>query len=141
MVKYSPEHLSGRLYKAGFNPPKPPADLGGPECDLWKSIVEGLPPDWFNAASLRLLTRFVRTAIYAELVHDALNSEAVGSPEAADLLKQVIAVNGSCGNLAAKLRLSTQVTMTARSTGRMNERRSSFNDDELLTPGLIGLRQ
>jgi hypothetical protein len=136
MVKKSPEDLAGRMYRSALNPAKPPPDLGQPERILWKSIVDSLPPDWFTPGSLPLLQRYVRSCILAERLHDQLDLLPARSPEAADFVKRVIAINGSCGSLAARLRLSTQVTMTARSTGKMAERRSSF-DDELI-PGFGG---
>jgi hypothetical protein len=79
-----------------------------------------------------LLRRYVRTAISAEKIHDKLDLTPVGSAEAAALLRQVIASNASLGGLAAKMRLSTQVTVTPRSTGRLAETGHGALDDSLI---------
>jgi hypothetical protein len=132
MVKRSPEHRSGELYRNGFDPPKPPSDLRQPEKALWTAIAASRPVDWFTPATMRLLRRFVRMAIYAEKLHDALDTAPIGSAAAVGLLRQVIACNGSLGILASKMRLSAQVTISARSTGRMAERGSLIMADPLL---------
>jgi hypothetical protein len=119
MTKHSPENRAGELYRNGLNPPQPPPELHAPEADLWRTICASLPSDWFTPATQRLLLRYVRLAIYGEELHDALDKEPIGTVRAADLLRQVLAVTSSLGGLAAKMRLSTQVTVTARSTGKM----------------------
>ena len=122
MSRKSSEEIAASRWRAGSKPPKPPANLDRTSRRLWKEIAEGQPPDWWNPATLRLLRRYCRTAVYCERVADALDVAELGSTEAVRLSKQVIAMNSSLGILAQKMRLSTQVTMSARSTGKMAER-------------------
>jgi hypothetical protein len=136
MTKNSRENRGANLYRTGFNPPPPPPQLHEPEANLWRSIAGSVPRDWFTPATERLLMRYVRSAILAEELHNALDRELIGTPKAAELLRQVVALNGSLGTLAARMRLSTQVTMTARSTGRMAER-AAWDDDLALAPAYI----
>ena len=122
MPRKSPEEMAASRYLAGSKPPSPPLELDRPSRQLWKQIAAWVPSDWWNPATLRLLRRYVRTAVYCERVADALDAAELGSAKAISLGKQVIAMNSSLGILAQKMRLSTQVTMSARSTGRMSER-------------------
>jgi hypothetical protein len=97
-------------------PPEPPCDLGDAEAELWREIAADRPVDWWNPASLRLLRRFCRTAVYAERLHDALDDELIASDTSVLVFKQILAANASLGILASKMRLSTQAAMDGRST-------------------------
>jgi hypothetical protein len=97
-------------------PPSPPRDLDCAAAKLWRAITGDRPADWFTPATLRLLQRFCRTAVYVERLHDALDSEPVGGEAAVRVFKQVLAGNASLGILAAKMRLSTQAAIDGRST-------------------------
>lgn len=96
-------------------PPAPPRDLDSAAADLWRAIAADRPVDWFAPATLRLLQRFCRTAVYAERLHDTLDAAEVGGESAALLFKQTMAANASLGILAAKMRLSTQAAIDGRS--------------------------
>ena len=96
-------------------PPAPPRDLNRAAEQLWRDIAADRPVDWWNPASLRLLRRFCRTAVYAERLHDAVDDEPIGSDTAVLVFKQILAANASLGILAAKMRLSTQATIDGRS--------------------------
>jgi hypothetical protein len=99
----------------GPKPPKPPRELGPAAAKLWRAIAADRPADWFTPATLRLLQRFCRTAIYAERLHDGLDREPVGSETAVVLFKQTMNANASLGILASKMRLSTQIAVERRS--------------------------
>jgi hypothetical protein len=131
MPRKSAENISGSLYRAGGKPPPAPHDLDADAATLWREIARDRPPDWFNPGSLRLLRRFCRTAVYAERLHDELDSATIGGETAALLLKQVLLANTSLGVLAAKMRLSTQVAVDSRS-GHLAERGAGADLDPLL---------
>jgi hypothetical protein len=121
LPRKSAEERAATAYRAGGRPPAPPSGLDPAAAKLWRAIAASRPVEWFSPATLRLLRRFCRTAIYAERLHDALDAARVGGPDAADLLKQVLATNASLGILAAKMRLTTQAEITAHN-GLLNER-------------------
>ena len=106
---------------------------------LWRDIAGDRPPDWFNPASLRLLRRFCRTAVYAERLHDQLDTVQIGGEAAALLLKQVLLANTSLGVLAAKMRLSTQAVVDSRS-GKLTEGGLRDPADRLLGGGAVAPR-
>jgi hypothetical protein len=122
MPRKSPEATAAVLWRTGGKVAPPPANLGEPEAKLWRAITAARPVDWFDAASLPLLQRYVRTAIHAEKLADELDLAPIGSPAHAALVKMVVQCNASLGGLAARLRLSTQVSITPRSTGHLGER-------------------
>ena len=98
-----------------LGPPAPPPDLDAVAAKLWRAIAQDRPADWFTPATLTLLRRFCRTAVYVERLNDALDGEPIGSKRAVVLFKQTVAANASLGILAAKMRLSTQATIHRRS--------------------------
>jgi hypothetical protein len=128
MANRSAEARGADLWRNGANPPRPPAHLTRPAKILWRQIISERPSDWFTPSTARLLLRYVRTCIHAEKLADALDLLPIGSPEAERLLKQVLLANTSLGTLAAKMRLTQQVAITARSTGRMSERGSAAHE-------------
>ena len=121
MPRKSPEAISGSLFRAGSKPPRPPRDLDATAARLWRDIAAVQPADFFRPATLRLLSRFCRLAVYSEKLHDALDAAEIGSQDARQLLRQVIAANSSLGILASKMRLTTQGSIDRRS-GHLGER-------------------
>ena len=139
MPRRSVEALAAAVYRAGGSPPEPPKDLGASARALWCQIAASKSPDWFDPANLRLLRRYCRTAITAEIWHDRLDQAEVGSPASVALCKLVIALNASIGVMAAKLRLTVQNQIDRRS-GKLNERGLGDIDPDGLLGGR-GLRQ
>ena len=133
MPRKSPNEISASAYRSGGKPPPPPRDLKPEAAKLWWAIANERPVDWFNPATLRLLRRFCRTALYVERLHDALDEAEIGGEAAKLLLKQVLAANANLGVLAAKMRLSVQATIDRRA-GQLNERGS----DAAATDRLLG---
>jgi len=133
MPRKSAENISGALHRAGGKPPSPPRDLKPEAAKLWRAIANERPVDWFNPATLRLLRRFCRTALYVERLHDALDEAEIAGEAAKQLLKQVLAANASLGILAAKMRLSVQAAIDRRA-GQLNERGS----EDAATDRLLG---
>ena len=115
MPRRSAAALQTIALDARSTPPRPPRDLNRAAAQLWRDIAADRPADWWNPASLRLLRRFCRTAVYAERLHDAVDDEPIGSDTAVLVFKQILAANASLGILAAKMRLSTQAAMDGRS--------------------------
>ena len=127
----SPEARSSALFRAASIPLAPPADLDPTSCRLWREVVASRSADWWNAASLTLLRRVCRTAGHVERLHDALDAATIGTAQARDLNRQMLAGNQFLGVLAAKLRLSQQASVDRRSAW-ITERGPAGADDVLL---------
>jgi hypothetical protein len=140
MPRKSVEQRAAELWRTGNKPPEPPKDLALPAVDLWRRIAGSKPGDYWTPTLCVLLHRFVETAEYADRIAARVGELDVGDPEALALARQMTAANASLGSLAVRMRLSAQNEITPHSRARMSERRSPFNDDELLHP-LIGTRQ
>lgn len=101
--------------------PAPPAGLASDEAMHWHSIVQNLPPDWFRAADLPVLTAYCRViALHekasaqlkdAKLVLKADNGRYYKNPL---LTIQNTAALQLC-TLAAKLRLTPSSRYDAKS--------------------------
>src|ERR1700693_5055735 len=99
MPRKSAEAISAAAYRAGGRPPAPPHDLDPAAAKLWRAIASHQPVDWWTPASLVLLRRFSRTAIYAERLHDELDVTRVDGMTVGGRLKMVLSANASLGIL------------------------------------------
>jgi hypothetical protein len=154
MPRKSPEERSAAMYRAGGKPPEPPADLNPDAARIWRLIASSRPADWFDHGSLPLLRRLCRTAVSVERLHDAYDALDPTSSKAAELAKQITAMNASVAGLSQKLRLSVQNAIVWDS-GKRTERAGLGNsplrksrllggfalagddDDDLLYPGSV----
>lgn len=108
--------------------PEPPIDLTEDEGEVWRTVVNRLPADWFPAETLPMLGQYCRHAIAAKRVAsmieqldkeigDAITKgtpagEAVlGSAKMLDRLYKMQERESRClSSLATKMRISQQTT-------------------------------
>jgi len=110
---------------------EPPYDLTDECVDVWRSVVESLPAEWFTPASAPLLSQYCRTVIaarrVAQLIHQAERGE--GEYDLAlhlDLLRAQDRISATIKALATALRVTNQArytpqraaTQAAAETGR-----------------------
>ena len=102
--------------------PQPPYDLTGEESELWTTIVNRLPADWFPAETLPILTQYCRHTIQArriaELIQAATADPTLQIGDYARLLRMQAAESQSIVTLATKLRCTPQSITNHRRNGR-----------------------
>ena len=105
--------------------PACPHDLGDEEAEVWFTVVNRLPADWFPAETHPLLTQYCRATIQArrvaELMERALSDidpetkEPTLTVAAYDrLLKMQARQSATLASLATKMRISQQATTNHR---------------------------
>jgi len=99
--------------------PKPPFDFDNREASIWASIVNSMPADWFNTASLPLLRQFVHHTVAAEnlsqlIAEVSANSEELNIKAYITLLTAQKEQSGVMAQLATKLRLTNQSLINQR---------------------------
>lgn len=99
--------------------PKPPFDFDNRETSIWVSIVNSMPSDWFNTASLPLLRQFVHHTVAAENLSQLIaevssNSEELNIKTYITLLTAQKEQSGVMAQLATKLRLTNQSLINQR---------------------------
>lgn len=99
---------------ADWRPPAP-AVLSAAEAELWRSIVNTKPADWFDAASIPLLTEYCRLKTSVDILNEQLvKSEATIAETGAfpDGYKDAVGIldkkQGRMAQLAMKMRLTQQ---------------------------------
>jgi hypothetical protein len=102
----------------------PPAGLSAAELELWHSVVDSKPSDWFAEDSAPVLMEYIRAAVVcnrlAPLVDAAL---ADGDPKAVDdLLRARDRESRRVASLATKLRLTQQSRYTPQGAGRADKK-------------------
>lgn len=108
--------------------PEPPVDLTDDEAEVWRTVVNRLPSDWFPAETLPLLAQYARHTIasrrvarmieqldeeIAKSIKDGVSAgEAVlGSAKMLDRLYKMQERESRClSSLATKMRISQQTT-------------------------------
>lgn len=93
--------------------PKPPFDFDNREASIWASIVNSMPADWFNTASLPLLRQYVHHTVASEnlsqlIAEVSANSEELNIKAYITLLTAQKEQSGVMAQLATKLRLTNQ---------------------------------
>ena len=108
--------------------PDPPTDLTDDEAEVWRTVVNRLPADWFPAETLPLLAQYARHTIASRRVASMIEQldkeiteaitkgtpagEAVlGSAKMLDRLYKMQERESRClSSLATKMRISQQTT-------------------------------
>lgn len=99
--------------------PMPPFDFDSREASIWASIVNSMPADWFNTASLPLLRQFVHHTVAAQNLSQLIaevssNSEELNIKTYITLLTAQKEQSGVMAQLATKLRLTNQSLINQR---------------------------
>ncbi len=93
--------------------PEPPAHLGDDAAEIWRSITNSLPADWFSAGTLPLLEALCGLTISQRNTIKALQRiEREGNDFERDewerVIKQLGEISGRIATLATRLRLTPQ---------------------------------
>ena len=95
-----------------------PHDLTDEETEVWASVVNSLPADWFKAENLPLLSQYARHIIQArrvaELLERATSDPSLTMKDYDRLLKAQARESASISSLATKMRISHQATTNHR---------------------------
>ena len=110
--------------------PAPPADLRDSERDLWLRIVNEKSPDWFDSATVPLLTEYVRLKTQIDLLAgmiDEFTPETLRETSAAARHRGFMQARDrsqkTMSMLATKMRLAQQSRYdTQKAATRVNQR-------------------
>lgn len=105
--------------------PNPPADLEPAEQELWRSIVESEPADWFETgARQHLLRMYVEHAVFRARLHDLISDCKVGviaddecGADFERMLKARDRETKQLVSLATRMRLTNQSRYTPQAAG------------------------
>lgn len=107
-------------------PPVPDDLTSRAERELWQSVVESKPADWFGPDSLPVLKEYVRACITCDLLADKVRT-AIGGNDASTV-KFFLDIRDKesrrVASLATKLRLTQQSRYVPHAAGRANQRAS-----------------
>jgi len=105
-----------------------PHDLGDEESEVWFSVVNRLPADWFPAETIPLLVQYCRQVVQArriaELIEKATSDvDDTGKPTLSikdydRLLKMQDRESRGISSLATKMRISQQSTTNHRGNAK-----------------------
>ncbi len=99
--------------------PEPPAHLGDDAAEIWRSITNSLPADWFSAGTLPLLEALCGLTVSQRNTIRALQriereDDDFERDEWERVLKQLGEVSGRIATLATRMRLTPQSRYGAR---------------------------
>jgi hypothetical protein len=99
-----------------------PHDLLDEEAEVWSSIVDSLPADWFKAENLPLLSQYSRHVIaarrIAELIERATADPKLGIRDYDRLLKAQARESAAISSLAVKMRISQSTVRNDRGNSK-----------------------
>lgn len=98
--------------------PRPPAELGDEEVEVWASVVSSLEPDWFNPSNTPLLAQYCRHVIAAKRVAELIERHSGDLEAYLELLKAQRAETSALKQIASSIRVSQQSTRTHRGNAR-----------------------
>ncbi len=99
--------------------PEPPAHLGDDAAEIWRSITNSLPADWFSPGTLPLLEALCGLTVSQRCTLRALQVAERGGDDFdreswEKLQKQLGEVSGRIATLATRMRLTPQSRYGAR---------------------------
>lgn len=115
MPRASAESRAAAALRAGGHRPEPPDWLTAEARGHWRRIVASKPLGWFDAGSLPLLAQYCATLVRARELAELLAEGAADQKGQQQLEVRLMGMNGSCLNLATKLRLSVQSAVDRKS--------------------------
>ena len=108
---------------------KPPHDLSDEACEIWVSVVNSEPADWFSPATVPLLAQFCRHCVQArfvaELIEKTTNNKKATIGDLDKLFKMQQRETATIMTLATKMRLSQQSVTNHRGNKKSHETRTS----------------
>jgi hypothetical protein len=108
---------------------KPPHDLTDEEVEVWQSVVNAEPADWFSASTVPMLAQFCRHVVCARQIAEL--RERFAKKKDLDAYEKLLAMQAresrSIASLAANMRISQQSTINAR--GNKKPSRKPLWDD------------
>jgi len=107
--------------------PDPPAHLGDEASEIWRSICNSLPGDWFTPGTQPLLEAFCSLTVSQHYTQRALQRIERAETEFdahtwRDLVRQLGEVSGRIAQLATRMRLTPQSRYVARTAGAAAKR-------------------
>lgn len=93
--------------------PKVPHDLNDEEAEVWFSVVNRMPADWFGSETYPLLSQYCRHVIQSRRVAELIEQLTGGKFEIVDydrLLKMQERESRAIAALAGKMRISQSTT-------------------------------
>jgi len=98
--------------------PKPLAELTPEQSDVWVSITNAMPADWFTPENFALLAQYCRHTVnarrLAQLIEQQCSSLEMDSREYADLLAAEHKQTAALKSLSASMRLAQQARYDAK---------------------------
>jgi hypothetical protein len=95
-----------------------PHDLTDEEVEVWRSVVDAYPADWFSGATIPLLTQYCRHAVQArriaQLIEKATSDPHLKIEDWRNLLKMQKQESDALCALATKMRITQQATINHR---------------------------
>ena len=96
------------------------------EAEVWRSVVNALPPDWFTSANQYLLIRFCKQVIMArwidELLHDELAKKRQNRQLIAKFARLQMTSTVNIARLSTKMRLAQQSVYLPKTAARGQEK-------------------
>ena len=106
--------------------PAPPLELTAEQADVWQSIVDSMPADWFSTENHPLLIQYVRHTIearrLAQLIDQECAREELSVGMYVELLKAQRAETTALKVLAASMRLAQQAKYGPRAASTASKR-------------------
>lgn len=110
--------------------PQVPHDLNDEETEVWASIVNRMPADWFTTETLPLLSQYCRHTIQArriaELIERATGDKELKVKDYDRLLKMQARESASISSLSVKMRISQSTTINHRANKKAQAPRAPW---------------
>lgn len=108
--------------------PDAPLDLTSEEGDVWQSVVNAMPADWFHAETFPLLAQYCRHTVTArrvsQLIDAACSRQDVDVAELRDLMAMQARETSALKAMAASMRLSQQASYHNQTAGASKSKRA-----------------
>ena len=109
--------------------PAPPHGFGDEHAAHWNAIVNGHPPDWFEAGALPVLAQLCRHIVIGNRL-----AEMIEWTEEADEMLPLLKEQRAESDIVRRLATSLRITPQALTNHRGNKKSSSTNKPWALQP-------
>lgn len=106
--------------------PEPPLDLTPAQSDVWQSVVDAMPADWFQPETFPLLKQYCRHTVsashIAQLIDQELSAKSIDLDELKKLNDMQARETSALKAMASSMRISQQSSRTdgASATAKKN---------------------